>query len=209
MTERPILFSTPMVQAILDGRKTMTRRVVKGTALDWLTNGFTPEFICDEGNRAIQKYSLGDILWVRETFAPYVISDFDGSGNDKCTWIYKADGAESQDILDCMEDATWKPSIHMPKSACRIFLEVVSVKVERLQDITEEDAIAEGIESEWDGNATWYKDYVNKNNMLKQAPINSFQSLWNKINGENSWSANPWVWVVEFKRIEKPTTWLT
>ena len=200
MKQRPILFSTPMVQAILDGRKTVTRRMVRfpysndALKFDCSTNRIT--WAGFNGNTQITPWQdcqygkPGDVLWVRETFAPYVIDNYDDKGNDKYTWLFKADGQESQWILDGMEDATWKPSIHMPKAACRIFLEVVSVKVERLQDITEGDCVREGIKKE------------SENGYPSALP--QFEHLWQLINGSDSWDANPWVWVVEFKRIEKP-----
>ncbi len=87
---------------------------------------------------------IGHVLWVRETFCPMVISDFDGNGNDKHTWLYKTE-PNADDILNQMEDATWKPSIHMPKAAARIWLEVTGIEAERLHDITDDDIIAEGV----------------------------------------------------------------
>jgi hypothetical protein len=100
----------------------------------------------------------------------------------------------------------WKPSIFMPKKKCRIFLEITDVRVERLQDISEEDAIAEGIKKTWindDIKQCRFKNYINDGKGSK-SPIDSFNSLWVSINGKDSWKANPWVWVYEFKVVEKP-----
>jgi hypothetical protein len=168
MKERPILFSGPMVRAILEGRKTQTRRIVKPQPLciasgEWIMNGSA----CKYGKP-------GDRLWVRETWwAP----------RDDVRGEYKREYIKYAATLDGMGQPTWKPSIHMPRWASRINLEVVSVRVERLQNISEEDARAEGI---WQPN--W--------------PL-SWRQLWESINGAGSWEANPWVWVVEFKRIER------
>jgi len=175
MKERPILFSGPMVRAILEGRKTQTRRVVKpqpahipgiGTVLniDTITGR-----ACPYGNP-------GDRLWVREAWAHRRWMLGDASPNP--TTVYRADG---EDLKGC---ARWRPSIHMPRWASRIALEVVSVRVERLQDISEEDAKAEGID--------WVIGYRSR--------IPLFSALWERINGLGSWNANHWVWVVEFKR---------
>lgn len=143
-------------------------------------------------NRYGQK---GDIFWVRETFC----KSLDVPGE----YYYKASNPEV-----CTEDcdgSPWKPSIHMPKDAARIWLKRTGTRIERLGDISEEDAIAEGIHREWDGTAYWYKNYLDTfPSNFKGVPKRSFQSLWNSINGPESWDANPWVWVLEFERIEKP-----
>jgi len=207
----PILFSTPMVQAILEGRKTQARREVNFCEV-W------PDLLEDlhkklevKGKEVFNlagehQFNLrdrfgkpGDVLWVRECFYPATNAPF----------IYKADG--------WVGDKTWKPSIHMPKSACRIFLEVVSVRVERLQDISEADAKQEGISIVDQNPVSIYNNYVfNVKNAMWPGygsitktygftnPKDSFHSLWESINGHQSWVVNPWVWVVEFKRIEKP-----
>jgi len=217
----PLLFSTPMVQAILDGRKTQTRRIVKkGTALDWLNDGFTTEFVADPDNNMCPYGKIGDVLWVRETFHKHedsIQGSYAYSEGEKVKypphilengirWCvdFKADYPKSS--------LKWKPSLFMPKSACRIFLEVVSVKVERLQEISEDDAIQEGVEFHkpvpGDGLTVW------KNYTSEQTPFYgdnaklSFQKLWQSINGADSWEANPFVWVIEFKRIDKPETFI-
>lgn len=226
--ERPILFSTPMVKAILEGRKTVTRRVVtarnssfSGTFGGWPSLDFSQAYVdgdksqyqylhvpnpaWETSHRVGPKYDKGDILWVRETWAP-----FNGDCGIGCeygchcpTYIYKADYDDTEVI--------WKPSIHMPRAACRLRLEIVSIGVERLQDITEEDAIREGIEPDplgpdsIDGGVLYpglrFYNYADVGYRYVK-PLESFQSLWTKINGPESWNANPWVWRIEFKVIE-------
>lgn len=209
---RPILFSGEMVRAILEGRKTQTRRVVKSRhesglfqvcfnkatgnvtgieSLDWDERNIEKDVICPYGKP-------GDVLWVRESFA-----ELKNGHNEK--WIeYKADGMPNHSDFG---DWKWKPSIHMPKAACRLFLKIKSVRVERLQDISEADAVAEGVD-----NWTW-KDMAAPQNWLhyseENAPpltsaVDSFITLWEKINGLGSFLENPWVWVVEFEKCDKP-----
>lgn len=211
--ERPILLAAPMVRAILDGRKTLTRRLVKirkergeweastiggagvkhpdGTqaveqACIWNTTTGTV-LICPYG-------SLGDRLWVRETWHPES-SKIDGSP------AYKAD--VDYDTRDCK----WKPSIHMPRSASRILLEITNVRVDKLQNISEDDAIAEGIQK-FDihsSDARMEKSTVygtDSKTAFGFNYVNGYQNLWESIHGEYSWDLNPWVWVVEFKVIE-------
>lgn len=213
--QRPILFSTPMVQAILEGRKTQTRRVIKNISEEATFFGIeeNPELVSidieqeepeihngtfalfEENSSKFPYGNIGDILWVRETWNNYN-ENFYGFP-DKEIYLYKANGTD--------RTCTWKPSIFMPKDACRIFLEIENIKVERLQEISEEDARAEGIEREWDGIATWYKDYLKPNEMIKRYAKESFESLWKFINGKQSWEENQWIWVIEFKKIEKPS----
>ena len=214
-----------MVQAIMEGRKSQTRRVVKpqpspeafafsyGKVLD----GSMRPILCVHKKNPqakslplvdrieLQFGKLGDVLWVRETWAV--------AG---ARIRYKADADWTDEEKDLGETAQWKPSIHMPKAACRIFLQVKSVRVERLQDISEKDSKAEGI-SEVDPDPVIYNNYVfNVKNAMWPGygsitktygftnPRDSFRSLWESINGHESWVINPWVWVVEFERIEKP-----
>lgn len=168
--ERPILFSGPMVRAILDGRKTVTRRVVKHVPPEG-----TPVHLCPYG-------SPGDRLWVRETW-------FNSRGDDSMPTHYRAD--------DRIEDLQikWKPSIFMPRWASRITLVLKSVRVERLQDITEEDAKQEGCEP------TNLSDAYAKCEYLLAR--NRFREVWTKINGPASWDANPWVWRLEFEKEDR------
>ena len=204
MKERPILFNGAMVRAILSGQKTQTRRVVKGMALEWLQPAmFTPEFVADPFNGMCPYGQPGDRLWVRECFADPCYRTTD---KDSETVLYRADGKGIGEFG--MDEIRWKPSIHMPRWACRIVLEIVSVRVERLNDISEADALAEGIlaDSFEYGVQRYFRNYrlTDEEASTQQAltcPIESFRSLWESINGHESWQANPWVWVVEFKRI--------
>lgn len=184
MRERPILFSAPMVRAILSGTKTQTRRVAIQTAGGHLKepSGHRRWHPADpEAALACRYGQPGDRLWVRETFAEG-IHQMAGVNH----WAYSADRfGEQQRLGD-----RWKPSIHMPRAASRILLEIISVRVERLQAISEADAMAEGCLGK----------------LAEAAPAadearEQFRDLWQSINGADSWAANPWVWVVEFKRV--------
>lgn len=191
--ERPILFNGPMVRALLEGRKTQTRRIVKA-AKDpnigcWMTPG---EIALDSTTvqECISPYGQpGDRLWVRETFQRFT---------DDGETIYRAD-QKSFDLMndlkrdECLE-ARWRPAIHMPRWASRILLEVVSVRVERLNDISEADSIVECLQRTQDGHAWHVEDEIHR----ATSPVDSYASLWEAINGPGSWDANPWVWVVEF-----------
>lgn len=221
MKERPILFSTPMVHAILRGRKTQTRRIVKDQPFPESKIG---EFIIEFSNQwkkydLIQKIKtsrnpigyevvkvwkcpygkVGDILWVRETWAPFFIDNED----DAPSFRYKANNDDMP---------KWKPSIFMPRKACRIRLEITNIRVERLQDISEEDVFSEGIEIDvWDqaivckdyADDDFFQDWTDDAPKYSKTPArDSYKSLWDKINGKDAWNSNPWVWVIEFKRIE-------
>ncbi len=210
--ERPILFSGPMVRAILEERKTQTRRVVKGrVALEWLAPGmFSPEFVANSKNHLCPYGQPGDRLWVRETFTletnrglsdesvyPPPFNDgrpvrrFPENGESGLYWQqphYRATDPTPdlmyEDYYTEDPNCKWTPSIHMPRWASRILLEVTGVSVERLQEISEDDAFAEGISG-----GDWLGD-----------PVGTYRSLWESINGSGSWESNPWVWVVEFRR---------
>jgi hypothetical protein len=135
---------------------------------------------------------VGDKLWVRETFVPDYFDDHKPA--------YKADWNEI--AAEYINEPKWKPSIHMPKSAARIWLEIISIKVERLQDITNTDSESEGIKTKKINGSEVYDDYNCPDSFPFIFPAQSFKSLWSKINGIESWNANPWVWVIEFKRVE-------
>lgn len=178
-----------MVQSILDNRKKMTRRVMKPQPTNDDIN-----FIEDWSDVPMCKYLIGDVLWVRETFKP---------NNIPTGWPFHYRAAN--DTFTDPENEKWKPNIFMPKAACRIFLEITNIRVERLNDISEQDAIAEGIERT-DFNSffnEYYKNYL-PTGYTDLLPKDSFKSLWQSINGKDSWEANQWVWVISFKRIEKP-----
>lgn len=209
--ERPILFSAPMVRAILEGRKTVTRRVVKpqpyidasgnfcwngrnfGQNFDGpLTQAIASPLPCSKTKRVLCPYGKpGDRLWVREAHS-FVPDDDEPAG---CSAVlYAADGNQYGKI---------RPSIHMPRWASRILLEVTAVRVERLQDISEGQAQAEGAEPyDVSGFGTDERALLDAPLMEQGSPYrNGFALLWESINGAGSWEANPWVWVVEFRRL--------
>ena len=196
MKERPIIFKGDMVNAIMEGRKTETRRIIKPQPPEDVGKIFGPEeyepaeydkygemfpgkpvfgIYDEDGDYGIKcPYGqIGDRLWVRETFREIEMTD----GRP---YAYRASG----DIIGCWH---WKPSIFMPRKASRINLEITDIKVERVQDIIADGALADG---GWKYNTCpFYK-----------APIKSFQHLWDSIN--KNWNDNPWVWVIKFKRME-------
>ena len=208
----PLLFSTDMVKKLLTGEKIMTRRIVKGTALNFLESGFTPDYVADPGNSTIHKYGQpGDVIWVRETFRP--ATGFDQTENP---FIYKADKSYWSVYTG---HGPWKTAIHMPTKAARIFLEITDLSIERLQDISASDAYHEGVDSLilQDGCPVRFKDYLadasgygNPDEDFPTVPTakNSFQTLWMKINGLDSWDKNPWVWVIKFTMIDRPKDFL-
>lgn len=205
MKERPILFSGPMVRAILEHRKTQTRRVVKPrphsatNAMadgDWWPHrgrsynlGHKSKSFAKDVGALCPCGTPGDRLWVRETWACL-------DPERRTPVLYRA--SESP-----LREYVWRPSIHMPRWASRITLDVTDVRVERLQDITEEDAKAEGVEQTSDG---WWRlpdeARLPGENDCASHPRAAFSALWESINGKGSWAANPWVWVISFNRIE-------
>lgn len=211
MTERPIIFSAPMVNAILDGRKTMTRRIVKPNAAKIVeqvidANGKFVWDTLDYDLRGLIPYGQpGDRLWVRETWQAIHVSE-DGDGIVDDWWHAKQIPKDNEDrfwgVSYCATEPEehrddggfpWRPAIHMPRWASRINLEIESVRVERLQAITEEDAKAEGAEKmALDDLGNTWKTYKR-----------GFQSIWESINGRESWDLNPWVWAIGFKVVPK------
>lgn len=192
MSEKPILFSGPMVCAILDGRKTMTRRVIKSqpaTRLYQMGEGSSWWAECDpwDRNEPINiircPYRVGDLLWVRETWATV-----QATGET----VYRADGVFS-------DGAPWRPSIFMPRWASRITLEVTAVRAERLQDITEQDAMAEGIAQK----GHYYGLPGDKESDYSTARA-AFYYLWDLLTPKHGYSCekNPAVWVYAFGRVE-------
>jgi hypothetical protein len=172
MRERPILFQPPLVEAILDGRKTQTRRVMRGNFVG-LTSALVKP-LCPYG-------VVGDRLWVREAWS-IAEKKFDP---EVSRIVYRADGVDP--LPDATGRARWRPSIHMPRAASRLLLEVTEVRIERLHDISEEDARAEGVRPD-----PFRRTYT---------AINSFHVLWIDINGIDSWDSNPWVWVISLKKV--------
>ena len=200
MTERPILFSAPMVRAILDGTKTQTRRIAKGVATIHSRTGEPLAKLDSAGPRVACPYGqIGDRLWVRETWAYGVHALASRNHEQEGPWVYAADNAGAHGRL-CDR---WRPSIHMFRAASRITLEITGVRVERLQDISEDDARAEGIT---DGGCLNCGNSETDCGCLNPRPdaVDSYCHLWGQINGAGSWEANPWVWVVEFRRVEAP-----
>ncbi|RDL13471.1 hypothetical protein [Pseudomonas jessenii] len=226
--ERPILFNGAMVRAILSGQKTVTRRPIKGNQIPSRSKSDSPEhqwiavvqdhprwgfaaFGATEEECAAELAMYGgcpygrqgDRLWVRETWycdhsevmcGPYLKPDDlnVSEARDDGTLVYAADGLTPYEA----DQPVWKPSIHMPRWACRILLEITDVRVERLQDITYEQAVAEGVHRgplrEWCAS--------DEGGACHKYPIPAFRDLWQSTGGD--WDANPWVWVVEFKRVQ-------
>ena len=222
MKERPVIFNGEMVRAILDGRKTQTRR-----ALNWKRQPYTEMAERDDGSLwpwaedgehggdiwfPCPFGEVGDRLWVRETWG-VVSHDFDeneriidwvpdrpataihempfGNGYYSGHAIYAVDGQFTWGDDDGHgERSCWKPSIHMPRAACRILLEITAVRVERLNDIRESDARAEGV-----------MPTPGAAELLVGGKL-AFAELWASIYGHENWRANPWVWVIEFCRVE-------
>ncbi|WP_154914040.1 ASCH domain-containing protein [Klebsiella grimontii] len=256
MKERGMIFNGEMVRALLDGRKTQTRRIVKGTdgavkfCKEWNINGEEVFVVLGEkdhtgmnpvlGAISCPLGAVGDRIYVRETWA--ILGNEDGCCIDWEEKLCKADERSAARIYrasceqkpgnyglwsipddadwkphtkDHQYEGAWRPSIHMPRWASRILLEITDVRVERLNAISEEDAQREGVHAEvWDQTVVarnyaasdeffqfWSEDMPHfvEMNQLHQS---SFRSLWESIYGEESWQANPWVWVIEFKRVE-------
>jgi hypothetical protein len=218
MKEIPVLFSTIMVQANMEDRKDMTRRLVKFRNRKWRLSYEANEpgrtdldafgVLNEHGNLieieegqpgTLKELGLcpygqpGDILWVRETFLTRT------PRGDMGKFGYKADFKHSW-----KGPLKWKPSIFMPKEAARIWLQVTDVRIERLHDITEEDAIAEGIEKRLGSTSETRFDY--KHYIYGTYDVSaqvSFRTLWEAVNDPDSWVANPWVWVVKYKILSK------
>ncbi len=232
MSMKPILFNTEMVKAIMDGRKTVTRRLIKpqpreNAEMRYVFAGGRKSDIgkwhdWQQGVTTAQKwnppYHADDILYVRETWTKLFYVDPDGYTHwDQSTYYYAADGTPDITLADAdgfeLDDQRikWKPSIHMPKEAARIFLKVKSVRVERLQAITNEEAVREG----FDGvpcdcaNIDEHGCVDCFNTGWIEPPCVSFMCLWDSTIKPADlptygWDANPWVWVIEFERCEKP-----
>lgn len=210
--ERPMIFSGPMTRAILSGRKTQTRRVMKG---EWVYDGETGVGASWEPP-ACKYGSIGDRLYIKEKWALVM---WDEDETDDWThpipkthpglgWsVHHAAGSTYE--TDCLEDRgfRWRPSIHMPRWASRITLEITDVKVELLQDISGDDAMAEGVDQtefwtpkELEGRPfeeKWWDDY----HFWNHYPQMAYRRLWESIHGSGSWDLNPYIWAISFKRI--------
>lgn len=214
MSVKPILFNTEMVRAILDGRKTCTRRLVKflsGKNPKWTGYIKDGSMLYNGKNEPCirtQPYQPGDILYIRETWERFECRNCDGDERGNCpkepkkSVLDKTCGCYMYRATDEISgDAKWHPSIHMPKEAARIWLEVTNVRVERLRDITGLSVQKEGIEVEPNECAGKF-DFVSELFLL-------FQRLWDSTIKKSDldcygWDANPWVWVIEFERCENP-----
>lgn len=216
MADRPILFSAPMVRALLDGRKTQTRRIFKGAEQN--ENGLWHVFSSgggiigvaegDVGREAVDylPIQVGDRLWVRETWQGLTFGDFRPTKHEPCEVRYFA----TDPCADLDAEArgySWRPSIFMPRFASRLTLTVTEARVERLQDITWQDAEAEGV---WHSS----QEYREKVCIWRDAPaalqrlrVEEYGKLWDRINGHGAWDANPWVaaytFTVERKNIDE------
>lgn len=224
--ERGMIFNAEMVRAILSGQKTQTRRIVKYVTADncmTLTKPSKPRDgvythvmdapkhgLCPHGN-------VGDRIWVRETWQGPLV-DFERSDDllrnpekyekpENC--VYAADGVPAPEFYDADDNlrCCWRPSIHMPRWASRILLEITNVRVERLNDISEQDAIAEGIDTDWLAESQDNYDCIADHNMTGRPTAKGhFSYLWQSIYGDDKskcWEKNPWVWVIEFKRVQE------
>ena len=205
MTDRPIIFSAPMVRALLDGRKTQTRRIIKKAAAIDALAVFGPQFLMLPGNNDLVGFAPGDRLWVREAWSAIMTGGWTIADARRRMFsekiVYRADGHGHED------GDGWWPSIHMPREFSRLTLIVTDVRVQRLQDISEADAVAEGVKQvsctfppmqgctralrqrqiyEWPGG--WSVDAVP-----------AYRALWNSIHGPDAWGENPWVCAVTFK----------
>lgn len=201
MRERPILMSAPMVRAILDGRKTQARRAVKPQhpKCDRIADHDEDHvlFMSSEGTpcRAGNPYGApGDRLWVREAWKPHSLyAHLKPSEIPHSRIFYRADDAYAP------SNTKWWPSIHMPRWASRITLRITDVRVERLNEISEADAEAEGIREPSLGDEVWF-GFLGLPRATCPAKT-AFAGLWADVNGAQSWAANPWVWVVAFERV--------
>lgn len=194
MKERPILFSTRMVRAILEGRKTQTRRVLQ------------PEAFCPDPRPYRKSFKVGDMLWVRETWAY-------GCAEDAAVKVvvFKADmnpedakdagRLRSPGLTRAYQFNRWRPCIFMPRMASRITLEITATKIDRIQDISHEDAMAEGCQGhDWVASSPYV---AGPHTDAGQLPEEEFRELWDSINFRRGfgWKQNPWVWVIEFRRL--------
>lgn len=199
---KPILFNTEMVRALQEGRKTVTRRAVKfkpGQNPDW--SGYTPDGSVLYGSNNIPAvkapYQPGDILWVRETYCgwclpsgewQYCYKATDANGNRAPT------GPEYDDKVDVRP---WRPSIHMPKEAARLFLRVAGVRAERLREMVLADVLMEGIQEAERYEETWDRWHDTWDSTIRPADLHLY-----------GWEADPWVWVISFERCERPEGWM-
>lgn len=239
MKEHGMIFNGEMVRAILDGRKTQTRRIMKdqpsdgfhpthnGYDLDLNAHWYTPSVVDKNGylhpakkdvfgvadeneGRTCPFGAVGDLIWVREAFQGPLVSEelleeyraYPEKFENPEYCEYAADGGPRPEYCDLDDNLRhgWRPSIHMPRWASRLTLEITGVRVERLNGISETDAEAEGIDMEALFDAQDCYDCIADHNMTgRPTATGAFKYLWESIYGEENWQANPWVWVIEFK----------
>ncbi|MHC1795908.1 hypothetical protein LC177_21920 [Escherichia coli] len=230
MTERGMIFNGEMVRAILDGRKTQTRRIMAiqpehselglRRVIDSKNGRDNGKYFWSQSDaRGLKMRSkvfgcpygeVGDRIWVRETYQgplfdyehmeSYLEDSSKFEKSDFC--VYRADGKPAPEFCDADDNlhCGWRPSIHMPRWASRILLEITSVRVERLNGISEQDALSEGIDRERLEESQDNYDCIADHNMTgRPTATGAFKCLWESIYGEENWQANPWVWVIEFK----------
>lgn len=214
MSERGILFSGPMVRAILAGAKTQTRRIVRGDALESLVEQQPPAMVA----RELSPWQVGSRLWVRETWCAGAFAGYDAPPRDGRPHPDTHSAAHHPVFYRATEgdvQCRWRPSIYMPRWASRIALEITDVRVERLQAITEADARAE-VASPCDRcrgtgidpvRVDWDPDWCSECGGASQSTrcVDAFAELWDTINGKRagaSWAENPWVWALTFRRVE-------
>ncbi|EIC3155956.1 hypothetical protein K9015_003274 [Salmonella enterica] len=210
MKERGMIFNSEMVRAILDGRKTQTRRPIK-----WKQTRFTEIGEREDGSKwpwsedaehasdfwhPCPFGTVGDRIWVRETWAEA------GAGAPDLKLYranYPAHVPTHYENVPPVDEIRWTPSIHMPRWASRILLEITNVRVDRLNSISEQDALSEGIDRERLEESQGNYDCIADHNMTgRPTATGAFKYLWESIYGEENWQVNPWVWVIEFKRVE-------
>jgi hypothetical protein len=213
MKERPILFSAPMVNAILNGHKTQARRVIKPqppsgtlTVEPWMVDdewqmrdSGIPLFVSTEADGTNREYGCpygkpGDFLWVRETWGTAMFANVHKEGIT-VRRVYRADFNDDYDGFGLCDG--WKPSIHMPRNLSRILLQITEIRVEPVGDISAEDAVAEGCTRE-------YTNY-GSNEEIPGAPVRQFARLWDSINGKKigcAFEQSPWVWAITFRRVK-------
>jgi len=207
--ENSISFNAPMVRAVLEGRKSQTRRFINPQPF-WDTQYSPNGWWFQPGDGGLSKFpdketfqkamanfspygQPGDRLWVREVFRPSLSGEF---------YVYYADEGEDEwaRILRKQDPSIiWESSMRMPRDASRITLEIVSIRAERLHDISEEDAIAEGIDADL---CAKFTTKAPDRHVLKLAALHAFSGLWESIYGAGAWDDNQWVWVIEFKRVQ-------
>ncbi len=220
-SEKPILMSGPMVRATLEGRKTKTRRALKRQPPDWVesyttdSNGGSHFFWAAAGDtyppRRWPNYNeplkchygrKGGRLWVRETWG--LATEIYSKRWRRGTVLFRADhgftiGGTEVDLMK------WKPSIHLPRRLCRLELRIKNIHAERLQEITEEDIIAEGVNCIHHGDGAYYYSWERKCPHPKNwiCPEACFRDLWDTVNGAGAYDKNPWVWVIEYEKIDE------